>query len=88
MLSSGTLDDPSWVKPTMQVYCDSAQPWMHLEGEMQRFVKKEFRYTEGKLIGVRHGFERMRQSQDLRTKTSGLRRLCFLGAQVRCIIGP
>jgi hypothetical protein len=42
MLSSGTLDDPSWVKPTMQIYCDSAQPWVHLEGEMQRFAKKGF----------------------------------------------
>lgn len=39
MLSSGTLDDASWVKPAMQIYCDSAQPWVHLEGDMQRFAK-------------------------------------------------
>ena len=39
MLGSGTLDDPSWVKPAMQIYCDSAQPWVHLEGEMKRFPK-------------------------------------------------
>lgn len=39
MLGSGTLDDPSWVKPGVQIYCDSAQPWVHLEGEMQRFPK-------------------------------------------------
>ncbi|HEX5326932.1 MAG TPA: GFA family protein, partial [Acetobacteraceae bacterium] len=25
MVQAGTLDDPSWVKPTMQIYCDSAQ---------------------------------------------------------------
>lgn len=39
MVQVGTLDDPSWVKPTMQIYCDSAQPWVQLGGEMQRFAK-------------------------------------------------
>ena len=39
MLSVGTLDDPSWVKPAMQIYCDSAQPWVHLQGEMKSFPK-------------------------------------------------
>jgi hypothetical protein len=37
MIPAGTLDDPSWVKPAMQIYCDSAQPWVKLEGDMQRF---------------------------------------------------
>jgi hypothetical protein len=27
------------VKPAMQIYCDSAQPWVHLGGEMQQFPK-------------------------------------------------
>jgi hypothetical protein len=35
----GTLDDPSAVKPAMQIYCDSAQPWALLEGGVQRFAK-------------------------------------------------
>jgi hypothetical protein len=35
----GTLDDTSWVKPGMEIYCDSAQPWVCLEGERQRFPK-------------------------------------------------
>jgi len=39
MLASGTLDDASWVKPGMQTYCDSAQPWVHLQGEMKQFPK-------------------------------------------------
>ena len=39
MLEAGTLDDPSWVKPGMQIYCDSAQPWVHLGGEMKSFAK-------------------------------------------------
>ena len=39
MLHVGTLDDPNWVKPTMQIYCDSAQPWVSLGGEWQRFAK-------------------------------------------------
>lgn len=32
MIGAGTLDDASWVKPTTQIYCDSAQPWVHLSG--------------------------------------------------------
>ncbi len=39
MLEAGTLDDPSWVKPGMQIFCDSAQPWVQLGGEMQSFPK-------------------------------------------------
>jgi hypothetical protein len=39
MLSAGTLDDRSWVKPASQIYCDSAQPWVQLGGEMKRFAK-------------------------------------------------
>jgi len=39
MLSTGTLDDASWVKPSMEIFCDSAQSWVHLQGEMKRFPK-------------------------------------------------
>ena len=39
MVQVGTLDDPSWVKPASQIYCDSAQPWVQLTGEMRRFAK-------------------------------------------------
>jgi hypothetical protein len=39
MILVGTLDDASSVKPAMQIYCDSAQPWALLEGAMQRFPK-------------------------------------------------
>jgi hypothetical protein len=37
MLPVGTLDDTSWVKPTMQIYCQAEQDWLNLGGEMQRF---------------------------------------------------
>lgn len=37
MISAGTLDDASEVAPTMEIFCDSAQPWVQLGGEMQRF---------------------------------------------------
>ena len=36
---AGTLDDTSWVKPGMEIFCDSAQPWVALGGERQRFPK-------------------------------------------------
>jgi hypothetical protein len=39
LIKAGTLDDPKWVKPTMEVYCSSAQPWVPSLGEMQRFDK-------------------------------------------------
>ena len=39
MIATGTLDDASWVKPAMQIYCDSAQPWVSLGGEMKAFPK-------------------------------------------------
>ena len=39
ILKAGTLDDPSWVRPTMQLYCDSAQPWVKLGAEMKRFPR-------------------------------------------------
>jgi hypothetical protein len=39
MLNVGTLDDASWVKPASQIYCDSAQPWALLGGELLRFAK-------------------------------------------------
>ena len=39
MLMAGTLDDPSWVKPTMEIFCSSAQPWVSLGGDRQRFPK-------------------------------------------------
>jgi len=39
MVMTGTLDDPSWVKPAVEIFCDSAQPWVALGGEMQRFPR-------------------------------------------------
>src|SRR6185312_12737674 len=38
-LKAGTLDDTSWLNPTMQVWCDSIQPWVSLPGAMQQFPK-------------------------------------------------
>ena len=39
MLKAGVLDDPSVVKPVMQIYCDSAMPWVSLGAEMKSFPK-------------------------------------------------
>ena len=39
MIRAGTLDDTSWLNPAMEIYCDSAQPWVQLGGGMQRFPK-------------------------------------------------
>ena len=39
MIMAGTLDDASWVKPGMEIFCDSAQQWVELGGDRQRFPK-------------------------------------------------
>jgi hypothetical protein len=39
MINVGTLDDPSMVKPGMQIYCDSAQSWAKLPPGTQSFPK-------------------------------------------------
>lgn len=39
MIRSGSLDDPSWVKPGMEIYCDEKQPWVALSGGLKSFPK-------------------------------------------------
>jgi hypothetical protein len=39
MIRAGTLDDSSWLKPTMEIYCDSKMPWVSLGGELKSFPK-------------------------------------------------
>jgi hypothetical protein len=39
ILRAGTLDDTSWLKPTMEIYCDSKQSWVQLGGGLQSFAK-------------------------------------------------
>lgn len=36
---AGTLDDPASFQPAMEIYCSSAQPWVHAGGERPRFPK-------------------------------------------------
>jgi hypothetical protein len=36
-VTAGSLDDPSWFRPTMVVYTSSAQPWDHIEESLRRF---------------------------------------------------
>ncbi|MGE5270529.1 MAG: GFA family protein [Thiohalocapsa sp.] len=36
---AGTLDDASSYTPGMEIYCGSAQPWVHAGGERTRFPK-------------------------------------------------
>ena len=39
MLTTGTLDNASAFNPSMQIYCDSAQHWVHLGGDIKAFPK-------------------------------------------------
>lgn len=37
VLYAGSLDDPSWVRPTRDIYTASAQPWDHLDPTLPKF---------------------------------------------------
>jgi hypothetical protein len=39
LIMGGTLDDPSWLKPSMALFCDSAQPWLSISHDMQTFAR-------------------------------------------------
>ena len=36
-LKAGTLDDTSWLKPTINVYCETAQPWVVMGKGMENY---------------------------------------------------
>jgi hypothetical protein len=38
MVTVGTLEDPTWAQPGMQIYCDSALPWAKIS-DVQGFPK-------------------------------------------------
>ena len=38
-IRGGTLDDRSWLRPQMNIWCDSAQPWVLLERAIPGFAK-------------------------------------------------
>jgi hypothetical protein len=38
-IKAGTLDDTKWLKPTMELYCASAQQWVPALGETQKFQR-------------------------------------------------
>jgi len=35
VLKAGSLDDTGWLKPTMEIYCDSAQDWTRQSLELE-----------------------------------------------------
>ena len=36
-MSLGTLDDASWLKPSLTMWTKSAQPWAHIDESLPRF---------------------------------------------------
>lgn len=38
-LKAGTLDDTGWLKPAMEIFCDSAQPWVPHLAAAQRLPR-------------------------------------------------
>jgi hypothetical protein len=38
-IKAGTLDDPSWLRPTVDVWCDSRQPWVSLDDTRAAFAR-------------------------------------------------
>jgi hypothetical protein len=38
-IRAGTLDDRTWLHPTVEVWCETAQPWTQQHLDMQRFQR-------------------------------------------------
>jgi hypothetical protein len=36
-VKAGTLDDTSWLKPELNMWCDTAQPWVAIDDNLPRF---------------------------------------------------
>ena len=39
LIMGGTLDDTSWPKPTMQLFCNSAQPWVAISHDTKNYAR-------------------------------------------------
>ena len=39
VIKAGTLDDTSWLQPQLNVWCDSAQPWVQLSDAIPRIPR-------------------------------------------------
>ena len=39
LIMGGTLDDSRWLKPTMALFCEAAQPWVASKHEMTEFPR-------------------------------------------------
>ncbi len=37
LIAAGTLDETSWVRPTMNIFCEAAQPWVPLTQDCTNF---------------------------------------------------
>jgi hypothetical protein len=38
-IKAGTLEDPSWLNPTLEIWCETAQPWTRIEAARQ-FIER------------------------------------------------
>ncbi len=39
IIKIGSMDDPTWLTPTVHIWTDSAWPWIHVEDDLPRFAK-------------------------------------------------
>ena len=39
IVKGGAFDDTSWLKPTLEIYCNSSQAWAPLQEGMATFAK-------------------------------------------------
>jgi hypothetical protein len=40
VIKAGTLDDPSWLKPSLTIWTKSAQPWALIDAHIPKFEKQ------------------------------------------------
>jgi hypothetical protein len=40
VLNVGTFDNPTMAKPSREIFCDDALPWIEVRGDIRRFAKR------------------------------------------------
>ena len=38
-VKAGTLDDTSWLDPTLHIWCDTAQPWVNIPDNIAKAAR-------------------------------------------------
>jgi hypothetical protein len=53
LIKAGTLEDTSWLDPTVEIWCETAQPWVEID-QSRRLVQRNPSPRPSSVAGARH----------------------------------